>query len=195
MIGLVACCKSKLAEPARAEDLYRSPLFRKARAYCLAHYPRWFILSAKFGLVDPGQIIAPYDCTLLDQDKSARVEWGQLVYRQLAALGLAGDTFVAHAGKAYITPLADKLQITTPLAGLGIGQQMAWYCLKHATLSHTGAGRLRRKRLFRGQDDFAHASVVPVKAGQTSPHTSAGQNAPVPALAVFRPSPAPPTPC
>ena len=54
MIGLVACCKTKLAEPARAEDLYRSPLFRKARAHCLAHYARWLILSAKYGLVDPG---------------------------------------------------------------------------------------------------------------------------------------------
>jgi hypothetical protein len=149
MIGLVACCKTKLAEPARAEHLYRSPLFRKARAYCLAHYSRWFILSAKFGLVDPNHVITPYDCTLLDQDKSARTKWGQLVYRQLSALGLAGDTFVAHAGKAYIIPLADKLQIMTPLAGLGIGQQMAWYCLKHATLLHSDPGRLRTKRPLR----------------------------------------------
>lgn len=127
MIGLVACCKTKLAEPARAEELYCSPLFRKARAYCLAHYHRWFILSAKYGLVEPGQVIAPYDCTLLDQDRKARARWGLRVFSQLAALGLAGKTFVAHAGKVYVAPLADKLRIETPLAGLGIGQRMAWY--------------------------------------------------------------------
>jgi hypothetical protein len=150
MIGLVACCKTKLAEPTRADDLYRSPLFRKAKTYCLSHYSRWFILSAKLGLVDPGQVIAPYDCTLLDQDKPARAKWGQLVYRQLSALGLAEDIFVAHAGRAYITPLADKLRIVTPLAGLGIGQQMAWYGLKRAGVFHTDTSRSRRKRPFRG---------------------------------------------
>jgi len=127
VIGLVACCKTKLSEPARAEDLYRSLLFRKARIYCVTHYPHWFILSAKYGLVDPGQVIAPYDCTLLNQGKQARARWGQLVYSQLTALGLAQETFVAHAGKVYVVPLRDMLRIETPLAGLGIGQQMAWY--------------------------------------------------------------------
>ncbi len=71
MIGLVACCKTKLAEPARAEELYCSPLFCKARAYCLARYRRWFILSAKYGLVDPGHVISPYNCTLLELDQKA----------------------------------------------------------------------------------------------------------------------------
>jgi hypothetical protein len=127
VIGLVACCKTKLAKPARAEDFYRSPLFRKARAHCLVHYPLWFILSAKYGLVDPAQVIVPYDCTLLDQGKQARARWGQLIYSQLAALGLSEETFVAHAGKVYVAPLLDKLRIKTPLARLGIGQQMAWY--------------------------------------------------------------------
>ena len=74
-----------------------------------------------------GQIIAPYDCTLLGQSRQARAKWGQLVYRQLVALGLAEETFAAHAGKIYIAPLADKLRIEIPLAGLGIGKQLAWY--------------------------------------------------------------------
>ena len=138
MIGLVACCKTKLAEAARAEDLYRSPLFRKVRADCLACYPRWFILSAQYGLVEPGQVIAPDDCTLLRQTRQARTEWGQRVYRQLAALGLTGETFVAHAGKVYVAPLAGKLRIETPLAGLGIGQQM----VVHLTRERNGQRRL-----------------------------------------------------
>jgi hypothetical protein len=127
MVGLVACCKTKLGVPARAEDLYRSPLFRKARAFCLAHYSRWFILSAKYGLVEAGQVLEPYDCTLLKQGRLARRKWGELVYSQLAERGLASERFVAHAGKVYVMPLAEKLRIETPLAGLGIGRQMAWY--------------------------------------------------------------------
>lgn len=129
MIGLVACCKTKLDRPASAEDLYCSVLFRMARAYCVAHYAKWFILSAKYGLVNPTQVIAPYDCTLVGQKRSAREEWGRRVCHQLEALGLGNETFAAHAGKVYVGPLIHRLRVESPLAGLGIGQRMAWYRL------------------------------------------------------------------
>ena len=47
-------------------------------------------------MLDPGQVIAPYDCTLLDQGRHARAKWGQIVVSQLARLGLAGETFAAR---------------------------------------------------------------------------------------------------
>lgn len=126
-VGLVACCKQKLVEPAEAKRLYVSPLFRKASRYCAARYDAWFILSAKYGLVVPNQIIAPYDCTLLAQGKAARTAWGRAVLAQIQALGLAKATFFFHAGKAYWKPLASSLTCQFPLKGLGIGRQMAWY--------------------------------------------------------------------
>jgi hypothetical protein len=126
-VGLVACCKKKLAESAEARSLYISPLFRKASRYCEAQYDAWFILSAKYGLVAPEQIIAPYDCRLLAQGEAARAAWGRTVLAQIQARGLVKATFYFHAGKAYRKPLASSLKCRFPLKGLGIGRQMAWY--------------------------------------------------------------------
>ena len=86
-VGLVACCKKKLAEPADARSLYVSPLFRKASQYCEAQYDAWFILSAKYGLVAPEQIIVPYDWSLLAQGEEARTAWGRTVLAQIQARG------------------------------------------------------------------------------------------------------------
>jgi hypothetical protein len=43
----------------RAEDLYVSPSFRKARAYVSTLEAPWRILSAKYGVVDPQSVIEP----------------------------------------------------------------------------------------------------------------------------------------
>ncbi len=63
-IGLVACAKRKLDHKSRAEDLYASTLFSKAKEYAEKNYEEWFILSAKYHLVDPNQEIDPYDESL-----------------------------------------------------------------------------------------------------------------------------------
>jgi hypothetical protein len=67
----------RLSPPHEASRLYISPLFRKASRYCEAQYDAWFILSAKYGLVAPEQVIAPYDCSLLAHGDAARAAWGR----------------------------------------------------------------------------------------------------------------------
>src|SRR4051794_5113257 len=59
-ITLVACCGPKLGSPARAADLYVSQLFKKVRTY-VERRGRWFILSARHGLVDPNTVIARFE--------------------------------------------------------------------------------------------------------------------------------------
>src|SRR3990172_9853687 len=64
-VGLVGCTKSKQTHAAPARDLYTpSALFRGRRDYVERSCGRWFVLSAKYGLVDPDSIIEPYDQTL-----------------------------------------------------------------------------------------------------------------------------------
>lgn len=50
-LHLVACVKAKATSPSQAANLYRSPWFRKARAYVEAQGAPWYILSALHGLV------------------------------------------------------------------------------------------------------------------------------------------------
>jgi DGQHR domain-containing protein len=58
------------------------------------------------------------------------------VVDQLRQRGLldAGHRFVLHAGAAYADPLASLLSAEQPLRGLGIGQRLAWYRWRLATL-------------------------------------------------------------
>ncbi len=62
-VGLVSCVKTKRSIATAAKDLYISPLFRGQRQAVEAGCDRWFILSAKHGLLAPNTVIAPYDDT------------------------------------------------------------------------------------------------------------------------------------
>jgi hypothetical protein len=126
-IGLIACTKAKLNRPAPARELYSaSDLFRKAAAYCDAYLDGWFVLSAKYGLLEPDRIIAPYDMTLKTMPSSQRRLWGMQVAQQLRQLGEVA--LEAHAGAAYVRPLLEAgVVLHDPLRGLAIGKRKRWY--------------------------------------------------------------------
>jgi hypothetical protein len=132
-IGLVGCSSTKLNRPAPARELYTSPLFKKASAYAEATCDRWYVLSAKYGLIPPDTELYPYDQRLvrrghhwMSADERA---WADLVERQLreALRWTPEPRLIVLAGAAY-RDLLDHGQwsIEAPLRGLGIGQQLAW---------------------------------------------------------------------
>ncbi len=133
-IALVGCVKTKRKGTFPARDLYVSPLFLKRRAYVEATGVRWWILSAEHGLVAPMTNLRDYERTLNRMSAADRRSWGERVLRQLRAeLGsLDGYTFEVHAGSHYVAAIAAGLRaagatIDLPTAGLGLGQQLAWY--------------------------------------------------------------------
>ena len=112
---LLGCVKQKRERRAPAKDLYVSALWRGRRAYAEASGQAWLILSAKHGLLDPDQTVAPYDVALARLDAGGRRRWGERVVRALLGRygSLSGMTFEVHAGSAY------RLSITHALGGLG----------------------------------------------------------------------------
>jgi hypothetical protein len=131
---LVGCVKTKQAAPAPARELFQGPLFSRRRSYAEASGAPWFILSAKHALVEPDDVLSPYDVYLPAQSDSYRMAWGRWVVERL--LSLTGDfeavTVEIHAGEAYVTPIRDLLtrhgaDVFTPLGGLAMGEQLAWY--------------------------------------------------------------------
>ncbi|MEU8085749.1 DUF6884 domain-containing protein [Micromonospora sp. NPDC049101] len=133
-IALIGCVKTKLDHPVSARDLYVSPLFIRRRAYGERHARRYYILSAEHGLVLPETVLAPYDTALADQSKDYRRAWGQWVAAKLMrAESQVRDRVVEiHAGDEYaqaIAPLLTQAGATVrrPLAGLPLGEQLAWY--------------------------------------------------------------------
>jgi hypothetical protein len=126
-IGLISCTKAKLNRPAPARELYSaSDLFRKEAAYCDAHLDGWFVLSAKYGLVEPNHVIEPYDVTLKTMTRSQRKDWGVRVAQQLRQLG--DIALEVHAGADYVQPLLEAgVVLDNPLHGLKIGKRKRWY--------------------------------------------------------------------
>jgi hypothetical protein len=133
-VYLVSCVARKAATTMPAHELYQSDWFRKAKRYVLQRIQpgdRWFILSAEHHLVNPLQIIAPYNSTLLDMPYAKRQIWAQKVLTQLHPELNEGDRIVALAGERYREFLEPALvsigyAVKVPMRGMGIGKQKAW---------------------------------------------------------------------
>ena len=149
MTILTGCGKTKATTPQPARELYTSPLCRARRRYAehqLASWEsddllditgQWFILSAKFGLVDPDRELPPYEQQLRHHCPADRAAW-YLHCAQLLLDGMEDDEDLKHhqiqihAGEDYAKPLLNVLwslgfspQWVTE--GMQIGEQLAFY--------------------------------------------------------------------
>jgi hypothetical protein len=131
----IGCVKSKLQGRHRARDLYTSPLFRGRVAHAESAATPWWVLSAKYGLVAPDDLIEDYDVTLDDANVAIRTAWAGRVLEAIdERIGsIAGKRIEIHAGDQYrdrslMRGLEDRgATVSVPLLGLGFGQQLAWY--------------------------------------------------------------------
>jgi hypothetical protein len=133
-IGLVACAKSKRKGALPARELYSSELFKKAIRYSRRNYDRWYILSAKHGLVEPETVLEPYDEALSRKSRLQQETWARSVFQQLLRVIPRSEdcALFFHAGIQYRKNLLETLsergyRCEVPLEGLGIGEQLAWY--------------------------------------------------------------------
>lgn len=128
---VIACGRRKAATTRPAAQLYTGSLFTAAARAATATGRQWLILSARHGLIHPTTPIAPYQATLTSaaditaladllttQPHPGPVEaW--VPARYLNALRTAGIPITA-----------------TPLAGLGIGAQLAWLTAQARTTTN-----------------------------------------------------------
>lgn len=131
-IYLVSCAKKKKPGKHPAKDIYISTLFKKARACVeqrLQPTDAWFILSGKYGILCPDDVIKPYDKTLNKMNKKERQIWAENVLDSLASIITKTDKVVILAGKPYREFLHGKLlamcqHVEIPLEGMRIGEQL-----------------------------------------------------------------------
>ena len=152
---LIGCSKTKKAvdfNPRTGgrvvpEQLYGSQLFSKRVDYAKARGIRWAVLSARYGVWFPHIGLKAYDQTFSDMIPAEIAAWHVGVAQRLMEelweqynLGQSVNpikpselTVEIHAGADYCHPLTEILKavgiaVELPLAGLGIGEQLAWYC-------------------------------------------------------------------
>lgn len=140
-----------------AGDLYAGPLFKKRVKYAETKGIRWYVLSAKFGFMPPHFPVDPtavgkngvtssYDLCMKDLSPADQAIWhvtvaSDVIHVLWDDMELHGHkkpmnpkdlTVEIHAGADYARPLAEILSsvgvtVKTPVANLGIGEQLAWY--------------------------------------------------------------------
>lgn len=127
----VSCVAKKLPSAAPAKDLYRSDLFRKIRTLVEAQGWPWFILSAKYGLVYPEEVIEPYEKTLNTMRVAERHGWAAGCSNALEPHLADVKSVVFFAGakyREYLVPalVGRGIEVRIPMEGLRIGEQLAW---------------------------------------------------------------------
>lgn len=136
-IALIGCSAAKKDYPCPANEMYQpSALFSKAWQY-LVHegYQEEgaiFILSAKYGLLDPNRDIEPYDLSLQSFDAFQLKEWSKEVAEKLMKLDdpiTQIDFYCGRKYRKYVVPELEKwgIKCTAPVGNLGIGQQLKFY--------------------------------------------------------------------
>jgi hypothetical protein len=126
---LISCSKSKGGHRDAARNMYVSPLYRKSVMLTERWGIPFSILSAKYGLLDPDQIIEPYELTLKGAPKQVKVEWARLVDAQIRSL--TNKNLIILAGDDYFSPLvevgeSDPLKYFAPMRGLSLGTRLSF---------------------------------------------------------------------
>jgi hypothetical protein len=128
-IVLISCVKVKLNHPAKARELYISPLFKLSLRYAESLHPdKIFILSAKYCVVGLDEKIAPYELTLNKMHIPQAKEWSEKVISQLRTVSdLDNDEFVVVAGERYRRFLLPHIRhYTIPTKGLSFGKTLQY---------------------------------------------------------------------
>ena len=119
---LIACSMSKLDRAAPAAELYTGQAFKLSMKAAKAADADVLILSALYGVLEPDDVIDPYECYLGGLPAMDRAIWAITTAAQLAPY--RERHAVILAGKHYAAACDDFANKREPLKGLGIGQQL-----------------------------------------------------------------------
>ena len=130
---VISCGKAKIwdrhtnRKSVPARDAYTGSLFRLCRRYAESQAPEaWVILSAKYGLLRPDELIDDYDVTITDLDAisvdTLSNQWRKR-FRKF-------DRIISLCSRAYDRRLraavGSDLPFDNPLAGQDLFKRMAW---------------------------------------------------------------------
>lgn len=114
-------------------ELYTGPLYQLRLAYARRLGGPHLILSAVYGAQPPEFEAVPYERSLADTPRGdpMRRWYDDVVRTSILRTTSPGDRVVALASRPYVEGWATALRragrvVETPLAGMGMGQQLRW---------------------------------------------------------------------
>lgn len=124
-LALVACSARKLDHAAPAKELYQGDLFKKQRTWLEKTDVPWAILSAKYGLVMPDDVIEPYEQALKHMSRAENIRWALKTNQQLRER-FGNPVVLALLGLPYRRALHGFV-MHCPTARMGIGHQLKYF--------------------------------------------------------------------
>ena len=127
-IGLISCVSSKRKGKHKAKDLYTSAVFKKSVKYAEKYYDDYYILSAKYGLLNKNDVIEDYNLTLIKLYQKDRLKWALHTARMINNEFDKGTELYIMAGQFYREFLLKYInyKYTIMMEGLTIGRRMEW---------------------------------------------------------------------
>ena len=83
VVMLVSCGKRKSTKPCQAKEMYNSSRFQCLKSIAEQFGLEWYILSAKYGLLSPNEVIEPYDLSLAMCPLEEQISWAVRTANQL----------------------------------------------------------------------------------------------------------------
>ena len=128
---LLALAGAQLRRPAPARELCTSTWFRLARGYAESQGCPWLLLSAKYGLVSPTEVISPYQLDVTNMGVRQRSSWAERIGDEARRKLPYSEQITLVAGMKYcecLLPYLSELaeHVYMPLAGLSVGFQCGW---------------------------------------------------------------------
>ena len=130
-LAVVSCTGPMRPQPARARDVFESPLFKELCTFAEREADIWFLLSAEHGLLDPETVITPTAKGISRKESAARREWARLVIEQLTPHLTGVERVLVLANARAREFLLDFLsregrEVEVPMDGLSLGEQLQW---------------------------------------------------------------------
>ncbi len=130
-IYLISCVKQKKTGQHIANELYISPLFKKMLIHARNNGDKYYILSAKYGLLDAHMKISEYEESLNSKKEIEKKEWADNVFEDIKQNISTNDDIFILGGKNYYYYLEQHLlnnnyNVSIPMKGLSIGRMLQW---------------------------------------------------------------------
>lgn len=103
-IFVIGCGRHKKKKPTPAKDLYTSDRFKRSKSIASNVGSSFFVLSAKHGLLQPDQLVEPYDVDICTLDAEIKSQWARKVLEALSDLS-NGAKIILLAENNYAHPL------------------------------------------------------------------------------------------
>lgn len=131
-VAIINCGSSKKPYTCQARDLYTGNLFCASRKYCEDNYSQYIILSAKYHMLFPEDIISPYELYLGDLTKQEKLDWNNVVVKQIMKYFPNTTQLDFYTSKMYSEGAISILEnngyvCKTFLNDLGMGYKVQWF--------------------------------------------------------------------